>query len=57
MRFSKRAQSAIEYALLAAVVGLAAATMFHYCNRTVQGKLKAIESQVNLALEYEEADQ
>lgn len=48
---NKKAQSAIEYAMLIAAVALAFSTMFYYAKRAVDGKLKMIERQANLSLE------
>lgn len=41
------AQSVIEYAILLAVVSAAIVAMYVYFNRTVQARLKQIESEVN----------
>lgn len=46
-KINTKAQSIIEYAILLAVVSAAIAAMYTYLNRTVQGRLKQIESQVN----------
>ena len=55
MVFYKRskAQSAIEYAMLAAVVALAFTAMFHYAKRATFGKLKVLEQQINRGQEEE----
>lgn len=40
-------QSIIEYTILLAVVSAAIVAMYTYLNRTVQGRLRQVESQVN----------
>ena len=41
------AQSIVEYAVLLTVVSAAIAAMYLYVNRTVQARLKQIESELN----------
>lgn len=47
----KSGQSIIEYAVLLAVVATAVVAMYTYLNRTVQGRLKVIESAVSEPIE------
>lgn len=46
-KIKKSGQSIIEYAILLAVVSAAIVAMYTYLNRTVQGRLKQVESEVN----------
>ncbi|MDD5610820.1 MAG: hypothetical protein PHH69_04690 [Candidatus Omnitrophica bacterium] len=42
-----RAQSMIEYSVLIAIVSAAIVAMTVYVNRSIKGKMKHIESQLN----------